>query len=216
MRTSTLLRLSGLALVVGGLLFAVGVILVPPGYSEYGSTQLVHGGLLKLIGVLLLLLGLPGMYARQSAEAGRLGFAGFIMVFLGLGILEVSTGPLFTFMVPVLAQHPETQFLVGPQGHLETQLGPLFLAYFAPGLLSTNLGLLLLGIATLRARVFPSLAAVLLIAYLPLTIIISVVGAPLVLMGIVVAATAMLGLIWCGLVLWSERSAAAEQPDRVR
>ncbi len=163
MTPATLFRLSGIALILGAPLFAVGVVLEPADtVGQYADPLYMVANILKIIGLLLFLLGLPGMYVRQAVEAGRLGLVSFIMTFLGWAIF-MSNYPLFTFMAPVLAEHPETQWLVGPGGTLEMQLGPLFLAYFFLGIVLLHLGLLFLGIATLRARVFPRWAAVLLI-----------------------------------------------------
>ena len=153
MSSKVLSRLGGIALILGAPLFAIGVV-----FESVGMIA----NMLKLIGGFLLLLGLPAMYARQAVRARRLGLVSFTMTFLGWAIF-MSNYPLFTFMVPVLAEHPETQWLVGPNGTLEAQLGPWFLVYFFLGLVLAHFGFLLLGIATLRARVFPRWAAVLLI-----------------------------------------------------
>lgn len=220
MSSKTLYRLSGGALVAGALMFAVGYLLSPHGedVSRYASPLYVPGGVLTLLGALGLLIGLSGMYARQAERAGKLGLVSFAMTFLGLAVLEVSTGSVFTFVAPVLAANPETQELVAQPGALDQALGPAFLAYMAPGLLGLNLGILLLGIATLRAGVFPRGAAIILVVGTPA---IFVLGGLLGRFGenVAVAAT-MLGFVWCGYTLLrgrpqavsSARVEAAPQP----
>lgn len=201
MSLKTLYRLSGVALVAGALMFAVGYLLTPhgEGLDAYASPLYVPGGVLTLVGALLALIGLPGMYAWQAHKAGKLGLISFAMTFLGLAVLEVSTGSVFTFVAPVLAANPETQELVAQPGALDQALGPAFLAYMAPGLLGLNLGILLLGIATFRAGVFPRGAAIILIVGAPATF---VLGGLLGRFGenVAVAAT-MLGFVWCGYAL---------------
>ena len=87
------------------------------------------------------------------------------------------------------------------------------------------LGLALLGIATLRARVLPWWCGLALIVHLPLSFVVLVIlelvtgggteGEGEIAVGIALGAT--LGIIWLalGYVLWSQRGAAAEQPPRV-
>lgn len=201
MSSKMLYRLSGVALGVGALVFTLGYLLTPhgEGIEAYASPLYVTGGVLTLGGALLTLVGLPGMYAWQAHKAGKLGLVSFAMTFLGLAILEVSTGSVFTFVAPVLAANPDTQQMVAQPGALEQALGPAFLAYMAPGLIGLNLGILLLGIATLWARVFPIGAAAILIAMAPMTFVLS--G----LLGRtgenVAVAAGMLGFVWCGYVL---------------
>jgi hypothetical protein len=116
-----------------------------------------------LIGSLVLLIGLPGLYARQANQAGRLGLIAFVMLFLGVANHEISIAPIEIFIRPLLATRPETQALVARPDTLESLLGPLYWAYALPGMLIYFLGIVLFGIATLRARVFPRWAAMLLI-----------------------------------------------------
>lgn len=222
MSSKTLYRLSGVALGVGALVFALGYLLTPhgEGIGIYSSPLYVLGGMLTLVGALLTLIGLPGMYAWQAHKAGKLGLISFAMTFLGLAILEVSSGSIFTFVAPTLAANSETQELVAQPGALDQALGPAFLAYMAPGLLGLNFGILLLGIATLRAKVFPRGAAVILIASAPA---IFVLGGLLGRTGENVAVAAgMLGFLWCGYALLrgtsralnSRRTEAPPQPQQ--
>ena len=123
MRTVTLYRLSGLAVMIGMTIDGLASFL----YSRAGGVALYLDPLVpindlaKLFGSLIFLIGLPGLYAFQAPRAGRLGLAGFVLSFFGLAILEVSTDAMFAFVGPLLAAHDETRFLL--QRGLEQNLG---------------------------------------------------------------------------------------------
>ena len=79
MSSSTLYRLSGLALLLGAVLGGIGQILGNILFSSDGSLQSTNPlgwGLFLVfnIGSLLLLAGMPGICVRQAARAGWPGF----------------------------------------------------------------------------------------------------------------------------------------------
>jgi len=84
---STLQRLSGFALIAGGLLFAIGNLLHPtehsPSAHESATWTVAH--LTFMLGMLGILLGLPALYARQSERIGMLGLIGYTAFFVGVG-----------------------------------------------------------------------------------------------------------------------------------
>ena len=155
MRTVTLYRLSGLAVIAGMTIYGVASVL----YSRAGGVALYLDPLVpindlaKLVGSLIFLIGLPGLYAFQATRAGRLGLVGFVLSFFGLAVLEVGTEAMFAFVGPVLAAHHETRFLL--QGGLEQNLGGGFLIYFNLSYLVVLAGFVSFGLATSRARVYP-------------------------------------------------------------
>jgi energy-converting hydrogenase Eha subunit A len=199
MSSSDLIRWGGLAALVGGVLFVVAELLGLPtinieSFSETATTaSFAIQTTTFLLGVVLMLLGLVGLYARQSEAAGALGLIGFLVAFLGTvligGFMWASV-----FIAPALATEVPEVVDAGPP----------------PGLLPTFIifavGWLLFGIATLRGRVFPRAAAILLIVgavvtFLPLpftTLVFDVAVA------------------WLGFALFTGREASAEQPPRVR
>lgn len=77
MRTVTLYRLSGLAVLIGMTISGIASVL----YSRAGGIALYRDPLVpvddlaKLFGSLIFLIGLPGLYAFQASRAGRLGLA---------------------------------------------------------------------------------------------------------------------------------------------
>ncbi len=197
MPSSSLIRLAGLAAVLSGVSSLIGDLLslvVDLESAESAATvPYVFVFLLYLLGAVLLLLGLVGLYASQSEAAGVLGFVGFLVAFLGTALVS---GALWfeLFITPSLAaEAPELA---------EAELG---LAGFILSFLLVIIGWLLFGVATLRARVYPRPAAVLLIAGAVLSF------APIPLAGIVLS----VAVAWLGFVLFTGRGMSSEQPSRV-
>lgn len=198
MSSSDLVRWSGLAALVGGVLFVVAELLGLPtlnveSFSEtVTTTSYAIQQLAYLLGVALVLLGLCGLYVRQSEATGVLGLIGFLIAFLGT-VLIAGFMWASAFIAPALATEAPEFLDAGPP----------------PGLIPTFIifavGWLLFGIATLRGRVFPRASAIALIVgavvtFLPLpftTLVFDVAVA------------------WLGFALFTERAASAEQPSRV-
>jgi hypothetical protein len=145
------------------------------------------------------------MYAWQAEKAGRLGLVGFIVSYVGLMVLEVGTGLLYAFIPPMLASNPATQFLVNQPkgGGFEGQMGAAFLVFFLIGLLGSNIGGLLYGIATWRARVFPRTAAILIFGGVIVGFVLSMLNNPLI--GDRPILIILAGFAWCGLSFWINR-----------
>jgi len=101
-----LLRWCGMALVLGGVLMAVAILLHPS--SETATTiiasevGLVAAHFVYTLAGLLVLLGLPGLYVSQRAGMGRLGLSGFLTAFAGTYLIAVTGN--FGFFAPVLAK----------------------------------------------------------------------------------------------------------------
>ena len=203
---SRLIRWSGLAALVAGLIFAGIQPIHPPDVLASVTTSawaIIQS--LKLIMCLLFLLGIAGLYARQVEEAGWLGLVGFLMLSLSWWL---QTGFVFTevFINPLLATEAPRfveSFLgiVNPESPSEMDLGALPTVYGLIGI-SYMLGGLLFGIATLRARVLPRWPAGLLAVAAVLT-----PAAALLPHAIQRFAAIPVGLAiaWLGYALWSER-----------
>jgi hypothetical protein len=156
MSSRMLYRLSGGTLVAASLLSIVNSILgyVFPSLNTTSLPWLLVT-LVIVIGLLLFVIGLPGMYLRQAGRTGVLGLVGFILVFFG----SLLAGAFFTLQVtvfPLLAQ-VDPKLLEG-----ELLPGGMFLLLLVFSLLDM-IGAILLGIATMRAHVFPRWTGVLLI-----------------------------------------------------
>ena len=197
MQSSNLIRWAGLAAVLSGVSSVIGDLLslvVDLESAESAATtpyMLVF--LLYLLGTVLLLLGLVGLYSSQSEPAGFLGLLGFLVAFLGTALVS---GALWfeLFITPSLAvEAPELA---------EAELG---LAGFAISFLLVVVGWVLFGVATLRARVYPRLAAALLIVGAVASLV------PIPLSGVVLS----VAVAWLGLMLFTGRGMLSEQPSRV-
>jgi hypothetical protein len=196
MSSGTLFRLSGLAVVVGAMLAAVAYALGEVTGTDHTHPLVATEGLLNIVGVLFILIGLPALYAWQAHRAGRLGLVGFFMSFFGLGMLEVGTGPISTFVAPTLAERPETQAIVAQGDLMGTSTAAT--VYFLVAMAGANLGLLLFGVATFIAGVFPRWASGLLIISGPAVFVLDAV----VPFGEAIAiGMGMFGLAACGAVL---------------
>ena len=166
MSSTTSYRLSGIALIIGAVLsiiyYVSEVFINGPFPEALAGPVAVFGSLIGFIGSVFVLLGLPGIYARQAKSAGILGLLGFLFVWYVI----LFQGVLITFtsvtIVPMLVSDPATRHLLAA--------GPLasFTPFSIPSEVGQVLGVLLLAIATLRARVFPRWIPWLLIATLVL------------------------------------------------
>lgn len=199
------------------MLSALGYLIKPEVGNDLGlyfNPLYLPSSLLTFTGGLLLLVGLPGMYTYQAKKAGKFGLVSFLIAFIGLAILEVGAGLLYAFVPPLLASNPATQFLVSQPrgGGFEAHLGSIFLIYFMLGLLGSNLGGLLYGIATFRAGVFPRSASILIFGSVIFGFLLSSLKSPLI--GDRPVLLMHAGFAWCGLFLWLQ-SSANNQLERV-
>jgi hypothetical protein len=189
MSSSSLTRLAGLAALASGVLSAIGDLLtlvVSRQDPQSATTTSYTVDLLYLLSTALLLLGLVGLYTSQSRATGLLGLVGFLTAFLGT-VLLVGTLWFEVFVTPELAESE-----LGQTGYLLM-------------LLVGAVGWVLFGVATLRARVYPRWAAILLIvggviAFLPIPLV-----------GIVFSVT----VAYLGYLLFTGRVRSDEQPSRV-
>jgi hypothetical protein len=145
---------------------------------------------LFLLGAVLLLGGLVGLYAYQSESAGPLGFAGFAVAFLGTALM-IGASWSSVFVEPYIAG-------VAPE-LLEEEPGGLLNLGFTLSFGLVSLGWLLFGVASLRARVYPRSASILLIIGAALTFV------PLPFTAIVFAVS----VAWLGFVLLTGMSASS-------
>jgi hypothetical protein len=147
---------------------------------------------------------LLGLYTCEIEEMGALGLTGLVIALIGL-LPYIGFQFDMAFVWPVLvATTPELVDFAGPMFRdprfalVHFWMGPVY-----------SIGVLVFGIAMIRARVFPRAASVLLTV--GMILVMGILFPPFVLrtMGAVLSAPA---LGWMGLVLWSkasERSPAA-------
>src|SRR5215218_4208255 len=166
-------RAGAWAAIVSGVALMVSLLmewLVVP-YERLGHTEAYFTGSyhvssgLRLLSIVLLLWGLIGIYGPQSRAAGTFGLWAFVMVFLGTALsagntwAEVFVWPTLAQIAPNMLSWPI--FATEASSYMSVGLNlsfPLF-----------GIGLILFGVATLRAGVYPRWAAVLLIIGIPVT-----------------------------------------------
>ena len=205
MSSQTLYRLGGVTLIIGSLLLLIGSILgavLLPGQIDSPGQVLNHSWVLLTlftpIGSLLFVAGLPAMYLRQSGRAGVLGLTGFILLFFSSILLGVAYMFVQIVALPLLAQ-VAPQVLTGSDVSLGTSSFFLLLV----STLMDLLGSIVLGIATLRAHVFPRWAGILLIASGVFTLLMfPATTSPLSeIIGVTASATSAVAFFWCGYLL---------------
>ncbi len=139
----TAIRLSGLLLIGGAGLLGLAIVMLSfsPVINRVFSPRI---SLLLLISAILLLLALPGMYAGQAGSAGWMGLVGYALLQAGVVLIVVvaATPLLYPSIREGAGNHPVTLILG----------------------LALTVGLLLTGIATLRAGVYPRWAGILVLA----------------------------------------------------
>ena len=160
------------AAIVSGLAVAASLLLdwlVVP-YEQLGETEayltgsyLLSSGL-RLLSTILLLWALIGIYGRQSRAAGTLGLWAFVVTFLGTALLVGNTWAE-VFVWPTLAQ-------VAPNVLSEqaTEAPMYLLTGITLSFPLFSIGMILFGVATIRAGIYPRWAAVLSIVSIPLNI----------------------------------------------
>ena len=203
----TAFRWCGWCLLTGASLLTIGYWLRPNIEKEFidqfaGQPALVSS-LLTGAGSLLLLLGLPGLFVRQLAHTGRGGLLSAGLTFTGLAAFHLGTLSLY-FVLPVLVNHaPQTRSLL----YSDAPPFPRFALFWAISLLVQVVGLSWYALQTFRARVFPRLAAGLL-----LTGALLLAAAPVLNFHLLQPATTavMLGLAWCGMALLRHPSSVAQ------
>ena len=150
----------------------------------FGGVATVEDYLLEILFSIALagmLAGLVGFHARQAPNYGRLGTAGFFAAFVGVFFMLAST------VATILAGSEVLDWL------------------FVLGFVGTLVGFVLLGTATLRARVLPRWRGILLL--------LAVLGIPVHFALGSYGGAILDGLVWLalGYGLWSERGASVEQ-----
>ncbi len=136
------IRWSGLLLIVGAALHGVGRVILSF-TPELRQPLPPLANLLLFLSALVLLLSLPAMYARQAHAAGWSGLLGHALLQMGIVLILVATSP------PLLYSAFDRPF--------EDSLTALLLG------LALILGLLITGLATLRAGVYPKGAGILML-----------------------------------------------------
>ena len=204
--TAKLIRWSGLAAMLAGIIFVGIQPIHPPDFLASVTTSAWAIIMpLKIVMCLLFLIGLTGMYIRQVEESGWTGLAGYLLFSLSWAI---NLAFIFAeaFILPLLAT-ASPQFVESFLGIVnglpgEMNIGALPTIYGLSGFIGYMLGGLQFGIATYRAGILPRWAAGLLAVAAALTPAAALLPHALQrLAGMPVG----FAVAWLGYVLWSER-----------
>ena len=213
MSSSTVIRLSGLAALVGFVDVAVIDAVYPFTFPDTVALSIATVSdtwfvlhLLYIIALLIGLVGLLGLYARQAEKTGVLGLIGVLMIFFGFGLLFAWEW-METLIWPVLAQ-TAPRLLDHPDQNLNQALTASQTIHW----LLISVGLILFGVATLRASVLPRGAAVLVLAGMVVALVVNVVGVEVPLVAAVSGPLPTLGLAWMGYAVWSHGGTTASSP----
>ncbi len=153
MSAATLMRWSGLSVSLGGLAYALFVLVHP--FSGLSDPHVIHSRQwlvahnLHLLGAVLVLLGLPGLYVAGVPRTGRLGLVGYLVAFVGTA-LHAGSGMFTAYVVPLAPA------LADPSG--PAQDSP-FVAVFLLQTVAMIAGFVLLAMAGLRAGALPGWVA---------------------------------------------------------
>lgn len=193
MRVENPVRLGGFAAILAGILLVVSdllrlYIVNLAGTAVLDSIFFVEGWVSVLLAVVVQ-LGLVGLYAPYARAAGILGLIGLILASVGIE-LTMGSSVAVPFDRPTVWPWETEEYWEEPLAAILV-LG-----------LSFVLGCVLLGIAMLRARVYPRAAVALFIvgALILLT--------PLALSDVIFA----VALVWLGYAIYARRGEEAPQP----
>jgi hypothetical protein len=163
-------RVGAWVAMVSGVALAVSLLvdwLVVP-HERLGSEAFLTGSYLassglRLLSIALLPWALIGIYERQSRSAGAFGLWAFAVVFLG-ATLTVGNAWAEVFVWPTLAQAAP-----GMMSGSVTDMSSYLVAGLNVSFPLFGIGLILFGVATFRAGVYPRWASALLVVSIPVT-----------------------------------------------
>jgi hypothetical protein len=189
----------GLASAAAGVLLVLGHVLNLGGDEEYGT---VIGASLVLAAHLALVFALVALYAAQADRSGLPVSLGRVLSVSGTTLV---CGVVLVEVAGVSGAEVDAVLASGLSGALSVLGGLAFIV-----------GLLLFGIATLQAGVFPRLAGLLLIIGDVVFAAASVSGSATLVVEVIGAAITCVAFVWLGLALLSGRSGeSAQQTARV-
>ncbi len=154
MLSSTLIKWSGPAAVLAGILYIIQAVMgvVQPQGEVFTSRYDYLFEAVFVVALLATLVALGGLHIRQSGRTGRLGMASFLAAFVGTGLLLVSAAAT----------------LVAGQNTLDL--------FFLLGVLASMIGVILFGISVIRAKVLPRWCGVALMLGLPSSVLFANIG----------------------------------------
>ncbi len=148
--TMNRMRLGGQALIIGTAVaaaayLAAGTVVHSRGDARYTSSLWAPLNGIAIAGNLIIVLGLPVILACHGRRAARLTLVGYLGLFAALTMLNISEGCIEAFVKPYLVTH----------GGIPDNPPGGFAVFEDIALVFMLVGLTCLGIAVIRAQVFP-------------------------------------------------------------
>jgi hypothetical protein len=202
MSSSNLIRSGGgLASILAGVLLVVGHVLNLGGDPEYGT---VLGSTSVLTAHVVLVFALVALYAAQAEQSGLVGSLGMVLSVLGT---TLASGVILVEIAGASGAEVDSVLGAGVAGTLSLLGGLAFLV-----------GLILFGVATMRAGVFPRWAVLLLIIGDVVFGAGSFAGAAASIVYVLGALITCAGFVWLGLSLRlsGSRSSVSAPPRPAR
>jgi hypothetical protein len=192
--TSNRIRLAGWALIVGGTLSIGGFLAVSTiagssgdsGDARFSDPVWAPLNAVAIAGAIISVLGLPAILVYHGDRAQRLTLVGYIGILVPLVMLNVGESTTEAFVKPYLVHH----------GGIPKNLPNGFEPFMGVALLLLIVGVPCLGIAIVRAGVFPRWVGALLIACVPLSVAGGGFPGPLALLGDYLAFLALIAVGW--------------------
>jgi hypothetical protein len=191
-------RLAGLAGIAAAVLIVLAALL-----GEFVND---HFFALFVAAMILMAVGLIGFQARQRQRAGRLGRIGMPLITIPLVMLAVLFGALWI-----------AEGIFGADVEAWEGIGATMAdVTVIVGFFTLLAGIVLFGIATIRANVLPRVAAILFLAGIPVALVIDIAtGAfddeTLTPYGLFIGFPILaIGLAWMGYALWTETGVGEE------
>ncbi|WP_373231496.1 hypothetical protein [Cohnella sp.] len=157
------LRFGGWSLLIGGLMGFSGQLMhigdTPEKLGDIAGfvETAVNTHVLLAWASILILMGLPAIYLRQAGKLKVWGWVGLPLLFIGM-ILEIFHGPFQIMGYPIIYSLVSTEAVLNTVNDLIMNMMvdeyPLTLLVLIPLLPGIMLGLLLLGISTIKSGVF--------------------------------------------------------------
>lgn len=145
MNASSLIRWGGFASIISGLLLGFSIIVRFSGAFLAAQAS-------SFTAVLIMIFALTALYAAQAERGGRLAFAGYLLAVIGGILSEVVSFLWMATYAGIAEAHTLVMFAWGTVPILHIAV------------LGTGIGLMMFGIATVRAGVFSRWAGILMAA----------------------------------------------------
>jgi hypothetical protein len=190
------IRLQGQFLLIGatGAILASLFIFLIPGPDGLGGPGSIPTNVVFVLSGLFLLVGLPALYRAQAKQIGRWGLAGVVLLWVAtiFLFLVLSGVQILDLTVPGSIPHP------GGEGPPPLAIIPMIL-----GVLLTLIGGVIVGIKTIRARVFAAAIGWIILVSPVLLLLTALAGNGL--LGVILTSICLgffyAGLAWAGATL---------------